>query len=90
MWGAIAVLGIWECDSEALRRNRSLGVCGSAIAFGVWECDRFWGCGSAIAVWEFGGNAIAVLGCGDAIAVWGCGDAIAVLGMWECDRCLGM
>ena len=68
----IAFGGCWECDSEALRRN------------------RVWGCGSAIAVWEFGGNAIAVLGCGDAIAVWGCGDAIAVLGMWECDRCLGM
>jgi hypothetical protein len=67
MWGAIAkrsvgiafwdvgmrsLFGMWECDSEALRRNRFWDV-GSAIA------KRSVG----IAVWDFG-SAIAFWGCG--------------------------
>jgi hypothetical protein len=83
----IACWGCWECDSEALRRNRF---------WGVGKCDsealrrnRFWGVG----------DAIAVLGCGSAIAkrsvgiafgewgcdrVWRCWNAIA-FGVWGCD-----
>ena len=50
MWGAIAS-GVWECDSEALRRNRFWGV-GVRLLLGCGECDsealrrnRFWGVG---------------------------------------------
>ncbi|MBD2444772.1 hypothetical protein H6G25_16585 [Dolichospermum sp. FACHB-1091] len=37
---------MWECDSEALRRNRYFGDVGGAIAVlrNVGKCDRFWGC----------------------------------------------
>jgi hypothetical protein len=41
---AFGYVGMWECDSEALRRNR-FWRCWNAIAFGVWGCDRFWGLG---------------------------------------------
>ena len=35
---AFGYVGMWECDSEALRRNR-VWRCWNAIAFGVWGCD---------------------------------------------------
>jgi hypothetical protein len=64
-------IAVWDVGVRSL-----LGMWG-AIAFGNVGCDRFWECGSAIAVWDVG-SAIA-------FRVWECdrfwdvGSAIAVL-----------
>jgi len=81
---------MWGCDSEALRRNRFLGM---------WECDsealrrnRFWGVGVR-SLFEDVGSAIAKRSVG--IAFWGCGECDrcfrgvgmrSLLGVWGCDH----
>ena len=65
--------GCWECDSEALRRNRCLGfwecdrflgILGCDRYWGIWGCDRcFRGVGMRSLLGDVG-SAIAVLGCG--------------------------
>ncbi|MFM6026898.1 MAG: hypothetical protein ACKPER_28905, partial [Dolichospermum sp.] len=45
-----SLLGMMECDSEALRRNRCLGDVGVRSLFGMWRgAIAVWGCGRAIA-----------------------------------------
>ena len=88
---AIAVWGMWGCDSASTDLSvRCLG-CGRAISFwGCGECARFLGCGSAIAKrcckqFAFGDVGVrSLLGCGRAIAKRCC-KQFAVLGMWGCD-----
>jgi hypothetical protein len=36
--------GVGKCDSEALRRNRFWGVGDAIVVLGMSGCDRFWGC----------------------------------------------
>ena len=78
-----SLLGMWECDSEALLQAvRLLGVLEVRSLFGMLGVRSLFGMWGAIAVWRFGG-CDRCCGCGVRSLFGGLEGAIAFGDVWD-------